>query len=76
MKASEIPIGFAVEIPNEIASLVFNTEYAKKMFLESYGDVEVYYDAYYQEYKVPEFAESRKMAMQSAISHCDKWGCE
>jgi len=76
MKASEIPIGFMVEIPRDVAFLVFSNEYIKNDFIASNGDVEVVWNAKYGYYAVPSFAEGREKISKIVAHECSIWGCE
>jgi hypothetical protein len=78
MKASEIQPGPKVQIEkrHDDAFRVLYNETQKEMYIEEFGNPEVYFDTKYNVYRVPEFAESIKKYNHSKSLDCAIWGCE
>jgi hypothetical protein len=65
-----------VETPNSDGYAVLTTERSMEDFLRENGDVEVVYDPKVNVYRVPAFAEARKLYSDAKNWDCVRWGCE
>jgi len=78
MKVSEIQVGpdAQIEKRNDDAFRVLYNEIQKEMYIEEFGNVDVVYDAKFNVYRVPSFAESIARHNYFVNLHCAEYGCE
>ena len=68
--------GHSVEMPNNDAHRMVSNPKAAESFIESFGDVEIEWNAKYKYWAVPEFAASRERFSATKAEYCARWGCE
>jgi hypothetical protein len=78
MKVSEIQAGPKAQIEkrNCDAFRVLYNETQKEIYIAEFGNVDVVYDAKFNVYRVPSFAESISQHNHFISLHCDAYGCE
>ena len=64
-----------VELPNQDALAILNSEYQKVGFIKRHGDVTVVYDENLRRYTVPAFAVGRKEYSDRKQLDCNRYGC-
>ena len=68
--------GHRIEMPATDALRYVSNPKAAKNFITAFGDVEIVFDEYYRQYKVPMFAVGREAYSKLKQAHCEKWGSE
>ena len=78
MKVADIQVSPKVQIEkrNSDTFRVLYNETQKEMYIAEFGNVDVAYDAKYNVYRVPSFAESIAEYNRVVSLHCDAYGCE
>jgi hypothetical protein len=78
MKVADIQVGTKVQIEkrNSDTLRVLYSETQKELYVAEFGNVDVVYDAKYNVYRVPSFAESIAKYNSVVSLHCDAYGCE
>jgi hypothetical protein len=66
--------GHRIEMPKTDALRYVSNPKAAKNFITAFGNVEIVFDEYYRQYKVPAFAEGRAEASELKRAYCERWG--